>query len=188
MGMDVLRLFIICLFLSACGGESSAINGSSTAIDLPDVDARLRTIIIENSLTGDPATPRDLIQIRPQDDSLVKLGQLLFFSQTLSGSFDVSCATCHLPHMGGSDGLSLSVGVVPIDRRITGPGRRVDSARDQDPSADGGPNLHRNSITTFNAALADRVLMSDGRFRVSSTETEIVPGGHGQIILTPESG
>lgn len=190
MRMDsVLRIIAMSVFLVACGGGGSdSAAGQAAAGGKYGIDSALSSVIAERDLTGNPAAPRNLTQVRPEDDPLVKLGQALFFSQTLSGSFDVSCATCHLPHMGGSDGLSLSVGVAPLDRRVVGPGRRVDPARDQDPRADGGPNLHRNSITTFNAALMDRVLMSDGRFRVASTETDVIPGGHGQAILTPESG
>jgi cytochrome c peroxidase len=126
------------------------------------------------------------VQIRPADDPLVKLGQLLFFSQALAGGYDVSCGTCHHSDFGGSDGLSISVGVVPKNAAIVGPGREVDADRDLDPSADGGPNMHRNSLTTFNAALFDRALMYDGRVLVLDDDT--APGGHGQLIKTPESG
>ena len=38
------------------------------------------------------------------------LGGALFFDPILSGNRDVACATCHLPTLGTSDALSLSVG------------------------------------------------------------------------------
>lgn len=38
------------------------------------------------------------------------LGQALFFDPVLSGARDVSCATCHLPSHGTSDGLAQSIG------------------------------------------------------------------------------
>jgi cytochrome c peroxidase len=39
-----------------------------------------------------------------------RLGQALMFDRELSGSRDVSCATCHLPTQHSSDGLSDSIG------------------------------------------------------------------------------
>jgi cytochrome c peroxidase len=126
------------------------------------------------------------VQIRPADNALVRLGQVLFFSQSFSGSFDASCGTCHHPDFGTSDGLSISVGVVPFDRNIVGPGRAVDPARDLDPSGDRGPNMHRNSPTMFNAALHDRALFFDGRVFV--VEEELVHAGFEQEIRTPEHG
>ena len=141
--------------------------------------------VTDLGLDGDPATPRDAVRTRPDDDPLVKLGQLLFFSQTLSAEYDVSCGSCHHPGFAGGDGLSLAVGVAAEDSSILGPGRQVDPDRDLDPLADGGPNVHRNSTTTFNAALFDRVLTFDGGIAVLDDATE--PGGRGQLIQTPES-
>lgn len=40
----------------------------------------------------------------------VELGQLLFYDSIVSGSQEVSCATCHHPRFGTSDGVSLSLG------------------------------------------------------------------------------
>ena len=40
----------------------------------------------------------------------IELGRQLFFDKILSGSFNISCATCHHPFAGTGDGLSLSVG------------------------------------------------------------------------------
>ncbi len=44
-------------------------------------------------------------------DELFELGQALFFDKILSGSEDVSCATCHLPQFATGDGRTLSDGV-----------------------------------------------------------------------------
>ncbi len=43
-------------------------------------------------------------------DARVELGRLLFFDPILSGANDVSCATCHHPDLGFSDGRGLSMG------------------------------------------------------------------------------
>lgn len=40
----------------------------------------------------------------------IELGQLLFFDAELSGNRNISCASCHHPRLGTSDGLSLSIG------------------------------------------------------------------------------
>ncbi|WP_170346503.1 cytochrome-c peroxidase [Ruegeria atlantica] len=44
------------------------------------------------------------------DLSSVELGQLLFYDPILSGNRNISCATCHHPKLGTSDGLSLGIG------------------------------------------------------------------------------
>ncbi len=44
------------------------------------------------------------------DPERVKLGQLLFYDPILSGNRNISCATCHHPKFGTSDGVSLSIG------------------------------------------------------------------------------
>ncbi|HET9532875.1 MAG TPA: parallel beta-helix domain-containing protein, partial [Blastocatellia bacterium] len=46
----------------------------------------------------------------PATDKRVALGRLLFFDPVLSGSNDISCATCHHPDLGLSDGRGLSMG------------------------------------------------------------------------------
>lgn len=159
---------------------------SSNSDSPPSASALREFSAVTLGLSGDPATPRGARQVIPDSDPLVKLGQLLFFSQTIGAGYDVSCGTCHHPDFGGSDGLSLPVGAIPENPATVGPGRKIDPDRDLDPSADGGPNMHRNSITTFNAALFDRNLMFDGRVFV--LDAEIASGGHGQRIRTPESG
>ncbi len=124
----ILAVFLSLFLLSACGGGGGSSGGMSaggndtnnpgpTPEPEPEpepepqpLDAALLEEMKAHVLTGDPASPRKLQRIKPSEDSLVKLGQVLFFSQTLSGGFDVACATCHLPQFGGSDGLSLSVG------------------------------------------------------------------------------
>lgn len=175
------------LALAAChgGGDPPA---SAPAVREPSAldDEVLGLAKTALGLTGDPASPRGAAQAVPDDDPLVKLGELLFFSRTLAAGYDVSCGTCHHPDFGGSDGLSIPVGVAPVNAATVGPGREVDAARDLDPAADGGPNMHRNTLTTFNAALFDRALMYDGRVHVLDDAT--VPGGRGQLVQTPESG
>ncbi len=53
----------------------------------------------------------------------VELGRLLFYDPILSGNRNISCATCHHPRFGTSDGLSLGIGEGGIG---VGPARRLD--------------------------------------------------------------
>lgn len=46
----------------------------------------------------------------PFDPEKAELGRLLFYDKILSGNRNISCATCHHPSLGTSDGLSLGVG------------------------------------------------------------------------------
>ncbi|WP_421711283.1 FG-GAP-like repeat-containing protein [Alcanivorax sp.] len=168
--------------------QDTGSGGTETELDGNDatLDDWLRNAIIKNGLTGNPAAPRQRRQQTPAEDPKIKLGQLLFFSHSLSGDLTSSCATCHTPDFGGSDALSLGIGVSPIDSARIGPVRRLDINKDLDPAADGGPNMHRNSQTIFNAALFDRSLSFDGRVFVQDDDT--ATGGKGQEIRTPESG
>ena len=195
----VLLAAMVTLSLGACGGGGGSSGGnagsSSTPVDPvdpvdpdpePTLDEWLRAVIAEKGLTGDPAAPRQRSQQIPDSDPKIKLGQLLFFSHSLSGDRTVSCATCHMPDFGGSDALSLGIGVSPQDASQVGPARSLDTETDLDPAADGKPNMHRNSQTVFNSALYDRSMSYDGRVFV--LEEEVVSGGKGQTIRTPESG
>jgi cytochrome c peroxidase len=69
----------------------------------------------------------------------VELGKALFFDPRLSGNGTVSCATCHNPALGWSDGLKTGIGI-------------------------NGQKLPRSSPTIVNAAYNTQ-LMWDGRAR-----------------------
>jgi len=45
----------------------------------------------------------------PQTPEKIELGRMLFFDRRLSGDGTMSCATCHIPEMGFSDGLAISL-------------------------------------------------------------------------------
>ena len=57
-----------------------------------------------------PATNADYYDNGASDPAKVALGAQLFFDKVLSGNFNISCATCHHPFTGTSDGLALPVG------------------------------------------------------------------------------
>ncbi|HST24098.1 MAG TPA: parallel beta-helix domain-containing protein [Blastocatellia bacterium] len=54
--------------------------------------------------------PADNMTTDPRNNERIALGRLLFFDPVLSGANDISCATCHHPDLGFSDGRGLSMG------------------------------------------------------------------------------
>ncbi|GAB2578769.1 cytochrome-c peroxidase [Spirosoma areae] len=78
----------------------------------------------------------------PRTPEKVALGKLLFYDPILSGNKDVSCATCHHPKFGYSDGLDLPIGVggegQGSTRRFRSPGTI--------------PHTKRNAPTLLNVA------------------------------------
>ena len=71
------------------------------------------------------------------NDERVQLGRLLFFDPILSGANDISCATCHHPDLGFTDGRGLSMGKG---------GRGIGAERA------GGSVVRRGAPTIWNAA------------------------------------
>ena len=45
----------------------------------------------------------------PQTDEKIELGKMLFFDRRLSGDGTMSCATCHIPELGFTDGQAISL-------------------------------------------------------------------------------
>lgn len=152
--------------------ETAAIQeaGASAAAAL---DSELRAIIDELDLTGDPSIGRELPSI---GDPVAQLGKKLFFSKALGGDKDSACVTCHVPTLGGGDGLSLPIGVGAENPDLLGSGRT---------HPDGHPTVPRNAPTTFNIAMWDQALFHDGRVE-SLGKTAGVNGADGQGIRTPE--
>lgn len=167
---------LLVLALSACGGGG----GDPMTASPAQLDAGLQSVIATQALDGDPADGQ--VAVKPADNALVKLGQILFFSKTLGGTFDSACATCHHPDLAGGDLLSLPVGVSAVNPDYLGPGRKVDAARDYDPLKDGGPNVPRNSQTVLNVGLYRQAMFFDGRVSL------LPPPAASGDINTPESG
>ena len=171
--------------LSACGGESGA--GSKS----PDSLERLLRV---NDIDGVVDTGSN-IRIVPADDPLVSLGQQLFFSRTLSADFDVACASCHDPRLGGTDRMALSVGVASEQPWHIGLGRTIDINLDSDPNRDCrvaqsvcGPNVPRNTPTIFNSGLYRKVMFWDGRVEVLSDSPLQIKTPEGGLNADPDAG
>ncbi|NVO54711.1 cytochrome-c peroxidase [Rhodobacteraceae bacterium B1Z28] len=84
------------------------------------------------------------------DIEKAQLGQLLFYDPILSGNRNTSCATCHHPNLGTSDGLSLGIGEGGIG---LGTERRIDSNNRPEQriprNSPGLWNLGAKEFTTF---------------------------------------
>lgn len=155
---------------TASNDESATASPAASGASL---DARLRTLIQQQGLTGDPSIGRDLPSI---DDPIAQLGKLLFFTKALGGDKDSACVTCHAPTLGGGDDLSLPIGVGADNPDLLGPGRTHPS---------GHPTVPRNAPTTFNIAMWDQAIFHDGRIE-SLGKTPGADGADGQGIRTPE--
>ncbi|MEM1352615.1 MAG: cytochrome c peroxidase [Pseudomonadota bacterium] len=70
--------------------------------------AAIATLGFAHSAAAQDLGPRPVFP-EPNLDQ-VRLGQLLFYDPILSGNRNISCATCHHPKFGTSDGVSLSLG------------------------------------------------------------------------------
>ena len=139
--------FPFALLVTACGGSGK----SDAPPSMAEVDA------LRHELFGAGILP--LPDAPAVSDELFRLGQALFFDKILSGSQDVSCATCHLPGFGTSDGRTLSAGVNGIG---LGPNRG------------GGTIIPRNSPALFAVHLKSE-LFWDGRVRDGGGEVALPP-------------
>lgn len=90
----------------------------------------------------------------------VQLGRLLFYDPILSGNRAVSCATCHHPKFGTSDGVSLGIGDGGID---LGPKRRGNTENPPE------QRIPRNAPALFNLGAAEFTsFFHDGRLEVDT--------------------
>ena len=118
-------------------------------------------VMLASPAQSDPL-PTDDAVFRQASMEQIQLGQLLFYDPVLSGNKSVSCATCHHPRFGTSDGVSLGIGDGGIG---LGPNRRADA---QNPPEQ---RIARNSPALFNLGASEfSVLFHDGRLEFDATE------------------
>lgn len=109
-----------------------------------------------------PLTDADFAPVRFEE---ALLGQKLFYDPILSGNREVSCATCHHPDFGTSDGVSLGIGDGGIG---LGPDRVADPANMPE------QRIPRNAPGLFNLGAHEfTVMFHDGRIEVDPDR----PGG-----------
>lgn len=127
--------------------------------DASSIETALRQVIQQEGLTP-------LTAVTSQNPAQVALGQALFFETELSGNRDVSCATCHSPDFGLSDGLPLAIGTGGSG---VGPERQL---------GDGRQFVPRNSPDLTNRGLPGwEILFWDGRVSGDSITGFVSPAG-----------
>lgn len=121
----------------------------------------LATPALAPALAPDLPAPITDAAYTPVDRAEATLGQLLFYDPVLSGNKTVSCASCHHPRFGTSDGLSLGLGDGATG---LGPDRRVDAENLPE------QRIPRNSPALFNLGAREfTVMFHDGRIEADPT-------------------
>ncbi len=96
------------------------------------------------------------------DFDRVELGQLLFYDPILSGNKNISCATCHHPRFGTSDGLSLGIGEGGIG---------LAAERRLDPQNTPEQRIPRNSPALWNLGATEfTTFFHDGRLEADPSQ------------------
>ena len=98
--MRILWGLLIFLLVSSCGSESLPVEAWSD-----EELGKIRSRVWRGNVPDDPTNRVS------QSETAQRFGELLFFSAELSVERDVSCATCHDPELGFSDGRVLSQGI-----------------------------------------------------------------------------
>lgn len=171
MSHNILYLLYILVLLPNAGSAGLVDN---------QVDLKLRKLIKSRNLNGQPGLLIPKVSIH---SPLAELGKRLFFSTKLSGQGEIACVTCHHPLFGGSDALSLPIGINAVDPDVIGP-EREQSRHTID--IDDGPNVPRNSLSTFNAIFYNQCMFWD--CRVEALDAPLGTNGLGHRILrTPDT-
>src|SRR5690625_2843112 len=96
----LIALAVVPFLLVACtSSEETTTNEKETETDNEDYGE----LISMFDPLGDVSIPED----NPMTEEAIELGKMLFFDPRLSGDDASSCATCHVPALGWSDGLPL---------------------------------------------------------------------------------
>ena len=94
--------------LSAC----SQVREAKTPLTPPEVRA-ISSLALSN-LGAPPSDPSNAVADNQQ---AANLGHALFFDKRLSANGEVSCASCHQPERGFTDGLAHARGIGQLDRK-----------------------------------------------------------------------
>jgi cytochrome c peroxidase len=87
-------------FAAAVTAHAGSTQAGAPSVPIPDAADAVWALGQAPEAADNPTTP-----------AKVELGKALFFDPRLSGNGTVSCATCHNPALGWSDGLKTGVGI-----------------------------------------------------------------------------
>lgn len=143
---------LLAVLLVRCGGDSSPAAALS-------IDSQLAAVVAAESIEPLQLPP-------PQPQAKVALGRALFYDKILSGSRNISCASCHQPASHTSDALSVSIGEGGTG---TGPARQL---------GEGRAFIARNTPDLFNRGHpAWRTMFWDARVARSPEGVLLTPAG-----------
>ena len=115
----MVRRHLLRLSLAVTGGTAACSSGDSNDThrrDVPDVEFTAEQTLQLRTMWPLPAVPDSPTNAHADDPWAAQLGHYLFFDAGLSRDGDLSCASCHIPDQGWSDGLRLGEGVETVDR------------------------------------------------------------------------
>ena len=104
----VLLAVIPFLLLAACGTSEGA--SGEKASEQPDLSQEEMEQFENLAAKFDPLGEMPIPEDNPMTEEKVELGRILYFDTRLSGDNLQSCASCHAPALGWSDGRSLFIG------------------------------------------------------------------------------
>lgn len=96
----VLGLAVAALVSANFVAHAGPVNGAAQGVPAPSAADKVWVLGKAPDAADNPVTP-----------AKVELGKALFFDPRLSGNGTVSCASCHNPALGWSDGLKTGVGI-----------------------------------------------------------------------------
>ena len=111
----LLRAAIACALVPVCAAAAAGDEGAASF----DADETARIVAL-GPWPPSAAPPRDPSNRVSGDPAAVELGRRLFADARLSANGAVSCASCHLPGRGFTDGRARAQGLGPHDRNTQG--------------------------------------------------------------------
>ena len=113
-------LLLSLLAAPGCGGDPTGTAASSSPGSAPYVpetfsEEEVARILRLSPLPPAPADPTNAVE---EDPLAIELGRQLFYDPGLSRDGARSCATCHDPALGWSDGQRLGQGEVELNRHV----------------------------------------------------------------------
>jgi len=106
------RIFVLGAVLTCLAPLGKTQDSAGVLLDLGDQERRL---ILQHGPWPQPWSPDPSNRVSGKPEAIA-LGERLFFDARLSSNGSVSCATCHVPERGWTDGRKLAVGMGEVDR------------------------------------------------------------------------
>jgi cytochrome c peroxidase len=110
VGISVITIIVVIVLMSGDNAEDAPDVAGSPTPSTAVGDFVALTPFQARVLGYDVLDEVNLPQDNPFSEAKVELGRLLFFDPRLSANSAISCASCHQPDQGWTDGLPLSFG------------------------------------------------------------------------------